>query len=62
MESFISEGRVASIKAETDLSVIILPSELFHTILQIDPDTDKNLIKTLSERLKSADQQIMADL
>ena len=60
MASATAEERVASIKAETDVSVIILPPELFHTVLQIDPDTNKNLIKTLSERLKSADQQIMS--
>ena len=61
MSSFASDskgGRAASIKAETDLSVLVLPPALFHAILQVDPNTDKSLIKTLSEHLKSANQQI----
>ena len=58
MEYFLSETRAASVKAETDLSVIILPPELFNTIMQIDPDTEKNNIIILSEQLKSARQQI----
>lgn len=59
MESVLPEGRLASIKAETDLSVMILPSELFNNILQIDPDTDINLIKSLSQRLKTANERMM---
>jgi membrane protein len=60
MASIASEGRAASIKAETDLSAIILPPELFRVILQIDPDTDTNIIKAFSERLKSVNQQIQS--
>ena len=52
------EGRTASIKAETDLSVLILPPGLFRVIQQIDPKTDRELVRILSERLKSADDQI----
>ena len=44
MELAVSEGRSASIKAETDLSVIIFPRDLFRCILQTDPDTGQNLI------------------
>ena len=50
--------RAASIKAETDLSVLIIPPALFQLILKIDPDTDRNLIKTLSERLQSVDEHL----
>ena len=51
-------GRVASIKAETDLSVLILPPALFNVILQIDPNTDKNIIRNLAENLKYVNQKI----
>jgi CRP-like cAMP-binding protein len=45
MASITSEDyRAVSIKAETDLSVIILPPELFRVILQIDPDTDATVL------------------
>ncbi|MCL2069686.1 MAG: YihY/virulence factor BrkB family protein [Treponema sp.] len=47
------EGRTASIKAETDLSALLLPRELYSGILQMDPDTDQSIIQGLSERLKS---------
>lgn len=59
MEAISSEERAASIRAETDLHVLRLPPELFHSILQIDPDTDETIIKALSERLKSTNKQIM---
>ena len=52
------DGRAASIIAETDLKVLVLPHDLFATILQIDPDTDQNLIQSLSERLKLIDKQL----
>jgi membrane protein len=53
MEYLVSEGRSASIKAETDLLVILLPRQLYRKILQIDPDTDRSIIQGMSERLKS---------
>ena len=52
------EGRTASIKAETDMSVLMLPSELFCLIQQLDPKTDQELVRALTERLKTADDQI----
>jgi membrane protein len=55
------EERAASIKAETDISVLTLPPGLFRLILKIDPDTDQNLIKTLSQRLKAVDEQLVKD-
>jgi len=58
MEFIHHEGRSASIKAETDLSVIILPRDLFRSVLQTDPDTDQNLILDLSERLRSSNKQV----
>ena len=59
MEFTESEGRSASIKAETDLSVVILPRELFRTILRTDPETDQKLILDLSERLRSTNQRVV---
>jgi len=58
MEIVKSEGRSASIMAETDLSAMILPRPLFRSILKSDPDTNQNLILDLSERLRSTNKQI----
>ena len=58
MEFVESEGRSASIKAETDLSVMILSRPLFRSILKSDPDTNQNLILDLSERLRSTNKQL----
>jgi membrane protein len=60
MENSPAEGRSATIKAETDLSVMILPYELFRKVLKSDPDTDQKLIKDLSERLRAADKQVIS--
>ena len=60
MASITHDGRAASIKAETDLSVLILPPDLFRVILQLDPKVDQNIIKTLSEQLKSINQKVSA--
>jgi len=60
MEFLVSEGRSASIKAETDISVIILPRELFRTILKIDHDTDQKIILDLSDRLRSTNKQVVS--
>ena len=51
MEFINSEARSATIKAETDLSVLELPPELFRSIVQTDPATDQNIITDLTERI-----------
>ena len=56
LELMEHEGRSASIKAETELSVMVLPRKLFQNILQTDPDTDKDIIQGLSERLRSTNK------
>jgi len=61
MASITSDERAASIKAETDLSVLVLPPAVFRVILQLDPNIDQSLIKILSEQLKSANQQFLSD-
>jgi len=58
MASITHDGRAASIKAETEMSVLILPPDLFRAILQLDPDTDQNIIKALSKQIKQINQQI----
>lgn len=57
-EVITQAGRCASIKAETDLSVMCLPPDLFRKILRLDPDTDQNIIKALSEQISSIDRQV----
>ena len=61
MASITSDERAASIKAETDLSVLILPPVLFRMILKLDPNIDQSLIKILSQQLKSINQQLLSD-
>jgi membrane protein len=58
MASITSDERAASIKAETDLSVLILPPGLFREILHLDPNIDQSLIKILSQQLKFVNQQM----
>ena len=60
MEYVSPFGRSASIKAETDLFVMILPPEVFREILQSDPETDQHLIKTLSDRLRSVNEKVVS--
>jgi membrane protein len=59
MKYLLSEERSAVVTAETDLSVIALTPEIFNSILKTDPETDRRLIKILSERLRNSDQQII---
>ena len=58
-EIITPEGRANSLKAETDLTVMKLPSGLFYSILKMDPDTDQNIMKTLSERIKTLNKRVM---
>ncbi|MCL2211764.1 MAG: YihY/virulence factor BrkB family protein [Treponema sp.] len=58
MASITLDERTVSIKAETDLSVLILPPALFRVILQLDPNIDQSLIKILSQQLKNINSQI----
>jgi len=60
MEFNESEGRSASIIAETDLSVMALPRPLFRSIVENDPDTDRNLVMDLSERLRSNNKRVIS--
>jgi membrane protein len=57
MGHVLSQGRSATIIAESDVVVMALPPAVFSRILKIDQDTDGKVIRTLSERLKNADEQ-----
>ncbi|MDR2150941.1 MAG: YihY/virulence factor BrkB family protein [Spirochaetaceae bacterium] len=57
MGHVLSQRRSATVKAETDLTVMVLPPALFKRILQIDLDTDDKVIKTLSKHLKDANER-----
>ena len=57
MGHVLSQKRTATVKAETELTVIVLPPQLFKRILQIDIDTDHKVIKTLSIRLQKANER-----
>ncbi|MDR2808122.1 MAG: YihY/virulence factor BrkB family protein [Spirochaetaceae bacterium] len=57
MGHVLSQQRTATVRAETDLTVMVLPPDLFKRILQIDLDTDHKVIKTLSMHLKDANER-----
>jgi len=61
MASITLDERAASIKAETDISVLILPPALFRVILHLDPNIDQSLIKILSQQIKDINQQMQSN-
>ncbi|MCL2196751.1 MAG: YihY/virulence factor BrkB family protein [Treponema sp.] len=61
MASITLDERAASIKAETDISVLILPPALFSVILHLDPKIDQSLIKILSQQIKTINQQMQSN-
>jgi len=58
MSHLLSENRTATVKAATDVSVLVLPPELFEGILECDPSLDRAIIEMLSERLKRSNEKI----
>ena len=57
MGSFLSESRSATVKAHTDLKVLVIPSPLFQDVLRFSHDADKKVITILSERLKKTNER-----
>jgi membrane protein len=57
----IQEGRTATTKAETRIEVIILPPELFESLLANDPHTSRRMIDLLSRRLREANVRVAAE-
>jgi membrane protein len=58
MGHVLSEKRSATIKAHTDLSVLVIPHVLFQDISKYGPDADKKLIAFLSERLRNVNDKL----
>ena len=58
MEYFLSEGRSATVKAHTDLKVLMIPPLLFQDILRFSHDADKKVITLLSERLRKTNDKL----
>jgi CRP-like cAMP-binding protein len=56
----LSQGRSATVKASADITVMVLPPDLFEKIMRMDLLTDQRLIETLSERLKHSDMRLNA--
>jgi membrane protein len=59
MEYLSAKKRTATIRANTDITVIAFPPEVFRQILSLDPAADIELVKTLSQRLKFANEQFL---
>jgi membrane protein len=53
MGHLLSEGRSATVKAHTDLKVLIIPPALFQEVLKYSKDMDQKIITLLSERLRN---------
>jgi uncharacterized BrkB/YihY/UPF0761 family membrane protein len=58
MEYILSEPRAATVKAMTDITVMVLPQALFDEILRTDSAADRTIIEELSTRLKRSDERI----
>ncbi|MDR2049604.1 MAG: YihY/virulence factor BrkB family protein [Treponema sp.] len=59
MEYLSAKKRTAIIRANTDITVIAFPPGIFSQILRLDPAADMELVKTLSQRLKFANEQFL---
>ncbi|MDL2228753.1 YihY/virulence factor BrkB family protein [Treponema sp. OttesenSCG-928-L16] len=59
MEHLLSVERSATVKAKKKLTVMVLPPELFGEVLKTDPDTDRQIIETLSKRLKKTNDEFI---
>jgi len=58
MGYLLSEERSATIKAKTNVSVLMLPPSLFETILKHDKNLDRDIIEHMSRRIKSANERL----
>jgi membrane protein len=61
MGHLLSEGRSATIKAHTDLKVLIIPPALFQEVLLHSKDADQKIITLLSERLRNINAKLSAE-
>jgi membrane protein len=60
MEHLAAKKRTATIRANTDITVIAFPPEIFDQILRVDPVADIDLVETLSLRLKLTNERFLA--
>jgi membrane protein len=60
MSHLLSEGRNATIRAKTGVSVLALPPGVFDEVLKYDAGMDRAIIEHLSRRLKHTNEQISA--
>jgi membrane protein len=58
MGHVLSEKRSATIKAHTDLTVLVIPYVLFQEVSKYGSDADKKLIALLSERLRNVNEKL----
>jgi len=58
MGYLLSEERSATIRAKTDVSVLMLPPSLFETILKHDKNLDRDIIEHMSRRIKSTNEHL----
>jgi len=58
MGYMLSEDRVTTIRANTDVSVLALPPRIFEAVLQHDASLDRTLIENLYRTLKDKNQQL----
>lgn len=58
MSYLLDEPRTATIIAETNLSVMIISTQIFEELIDMNSRISKNIISLLSSRLKKADQKV----
>jgi len=60
MGYLLSEDRIATVRAKTDVSVFVLPPVLFDAILIHDKSLDRAIIENITRRLKNTTEQIIS--
>jgi membrane protein len=59
MGHILDERRSATLKAHTDMETLVLSPLLFEEVLRNDPDIDKRVINTFSDRLKETNKKLI---
>ncbi|GHV81870.1 hypothetical protein AGMMS49991_04280 [Spirochaetia bacterium] len=60
MEYMLDRGRSATVRANMDMAVLMLSSEFFEAVLKIDAAADRQVIESLSQRLKYTNEKFIA--
>jgi hypothetical protein len=61
MGSVLAGGRSATIKAHSDLQVLMISPLLFQDVLKYSSDADHKIIEMLSERLRDVNEKLVTD-